>query len=81
MEFRWQPQVLSLLAQLRSDHRRRWLLAKIADTLDALEDELPVQAGSGQMWIIDVRDSDWVVVIANDEPGILLVTYVGPGFG
>jgi hypothetical protein len=79
VEFRWQPHVLSLLAELRSDHRRRWLLGKIADTLDTLEDELPVQTGTGQMWIIDVRDSDWVVIVANDDPGVLLVTYVGPG--
>lgn len=81
MEFRWQPHVLSLLAQLRVDARRRWLVSKIADTLDALEEELPVEAGKGQMWIIHVRDSDWVVVVANDEPDVLVVTYLGAGLG
>lgn len=81
MDIRWQPHVLSVLADLRSDAQGRPVLHKLADTLVEIETQLDVKDGAGHMWIVPITGAGWVIVCSNDAPGVLVVRYLGPSFG
>ena len=78
MEFRWQPQALRALTRLRAHPGDGPSLADIANTLHALETELPDAPGKGHMWVVPIQNSEWTLVCSDDEPGVLVISYLGP---
>ena len=78
VEFRWQPQALRALTRLRTHPGDGPPLADIADTLHALELELPDAPGKGHMWVVPIQNSEWTLVCSDDEPGVLVISYLGP---
>jgi hypothetical protein len=78
VDIRWQPHVIRVLGELQADPERDSHLPRIADTIADIENELPLGTGAGDMWIVPINGTDWVLVCNNNEPNVVVITYLGP---